>query len=86
MKLVRCGAGGAEQPGLTDDEDRLRDLSGQIRDIDGSAIGALGSKALAAIDPASLPLIEDDVRHGVPVGGSGRLKDRQIQGPVSTIV
>ncbi len=72
MKLVRYGAVGAEKPGLIDGDGRVRDLSGQIRDIDGAALGARGLQALAAIDPASLPLVEGEVRYGVPVGGVGK--------------
>jgi 2-keto-4-pentenoate hydratase/2-oxohepta-3-ene-1,7-dioic acid hydratase in catechol pathway len=72
MKLLRYGPQGQEKPGLIDADGHIRDLSGQVRDISGDTISPLGLKALAAIDPASLPLVEGSPRHGVPVGGVGK--------------
>ena len=37
MKLVRYGNKGAEKPGLVDKSGQLRDLSGQIKGLDGEA-------------------------------------------------
>lgn len=53
--------------GLIDSTGRIRDLSAHISDIRGTEIGAPGLAKLAAIDPISLPLVEGDVRYGVPV-------------------
>lgn len=72
MKLVRYGAPGAELPGMIDAEGKIRDLSGHVADIDGAAIGKEGLAALAAIDPATLPLVEGDVRYGPCVGSIGK--------------
>ena len=72
MKLCRYGAPGAEKPGLIDAEGRIRDLSGHVADIGPDTIGKDGLAKLAAIDPASLPLVEGEVRYGVPVGGVGK--------------
>jgi 2-keto-4-pentenoate hydratase/2-oxohepta-3-ene-1,7-dioic acid hydratase in catechol pathway len=72
MKLLRYGAAGAEKPGLLDQNGRIRDLSGHVADIAGAMLGAEGLKALAAIDPASLPLVSGNPRYGVPVGGVGK--------------
>jgi len=72
MKLVRYGAIGAEKPGLVDREGRIRDLSGHVADIGGAALSADGLKALAAIDPETLPLVEGAPRYGVPVSGVGK--------------
>ena len=72
MKLLRYGAAGAEKPGLIDADGRIRDLSGHVADIAGAALAAEGLRALAAIDPASLPLVEGSPRYGVPVGGVGK--------------
>lgn len=72
MKLVRYGAEGAELPGMIDAEGALRDLSAHVTDIDGSVLGAESLAALAAIDPASLPLVEGDVRYGACVGAIGK--------------
>jgi 2,4-diketo-3-deoxy-L-fuconate hydrolase len=35
MKLVRYGAKGQEKPGLIDKSGQLRDLSAQVKDLDG---------------------------------------------------
>ena len=69
MKLCRYGARGLEKPGLIDTKGRICDLSAHIPDIGGAEIGATGLAKLAAIDPASLPVVEGDVRYGVPVRG-----------------
>jgi 2-keto-4-pentenoate hydratase/2-oxohepta-3-ene-1,7-dioic acid hydratase in catechol pathway len=70
MKLCRYGAAGAEKPGLIDAEGRIRDLSGHVADVTGAEMGAEGLARLAAIDPASLPLVEGNPRYGPPVAGT----------------
>jgi 2-keto-4-pentenoate hydratase/2-oxohepta-3-ene-1,7-dioic acid hydratase in catechol pathway len=67
MKLCRFGPPGREKPGLIDAEGRIRDLSFHVSDITGAEIGSEGLAKLAAIDPFSLPLIEEAVRYGPPV-------------------
>lgn len=69
MKLLRYGPKGAEKPGLLDAEGQIRDLSGHVADITGAQLSPASLKALAAIDPASLPLVEGSPRYGVPVNG-----------------
>jgi 2,4-didehydro-3-deoxy-L-rhamnonate hydrolase len=69
MKLVRYGAKGAEKPGLIDKSGQLRDLSAQIRDLDGEAYSPASLKRLAGIDPASLPAVSGNPRLGAPVTG-----------------
>ena len=68
MKLVRYGAVGQEKPGLIDRSGRIRDLSAQVKDITGEALSAAGLAKLAALDPASLPLVDGNPRLGAPVG------------------
>jgi len=70
MKLCRYGAAGAEKPGLIDAEGRIRDLSGHVADIGPAELSKEGLAKLAAIDPASLPLVEGDVRYGACVTGT----------------
>jgi 2-keto-4-pentenoate hydratase/2-oxohepta-3-ene-1,7-dioic acid hydratase in catechol pathway len=70
MKLCRYGAPGAEKPGLIDADGRIRDLSGHAGDIGPAELGRDALAKLAAIDPASLPLVEGDVRYGPCVGGT----------------
>ncbi|MCB5200600.1 fumarylacetoacetate hydrolase family protein [Loktanella sp. TSTF-M6] len=76
MKLLRYGAAGAEKPGLLDNDGRVRDLSGVVPDIAGEALRPSGLKALQAIDPSTLPLVDgtpqDDLRLGACVGGIGK--------------
>ena len=71
MKLLRYGPLGQEKPGLVDKDGNVRDLSGHVKDIAGEAISPEGLKKLAAIDPASLPLVEVD-RYGACVSGTGK--------------
>ncbi|QBG86581.1 fumarylacetoacetate hydrolase family protein [Xanthomonas oryzae] len=72
MKLVRIGAEGHERPGLIDSEGRIRDLSGVIDDVAGQHITNAGLEKLRALDVATLPLIEGDVRYGAAVGRIGK--------------
>ncbi|HJO65227.1 MAG TPA: fumarylacetoacetate hydrolase family protein [Sphingomonas sanguinis] len=72
MKLCRYGTRGAEKPGLVDADGRIRDLSGVIDDVTPSEITPEALARLAAIDPASLPLVEGEPRYGVPVAGIGK--------------
>lgn len=69
MKLVRYGAAGQEKPGLMDRSGRIRDLSAHVKDITGDVLSPAGLKKLAALDPASLPLVDGTPRFGAPVTG-----------------
>ena len=69
MKLVRYGTFGHEKPGLIDKDGKLRDLSGQIKDLADDAFSPANLAKLAALDPASLPAVEGSPRLGSPVGG-----------------
>src|ERR1044072_5316641 len=69
MKLVRYGAKGAENPGLTDKSGQLRDLSAQIRDLDGDAYAPAALAKLAALDTSKLPAVDGKQRFGAPVTG-----------------
>ena len=76
MKLLRYGASGAEKPGLLDASGRVRDLSGVVPDISGDTLRPAGLKALHALDPETLPLVEgtpqEDLRLGACVGSIGK--------------
>lgn len=72
MKLVRYGAPGAELPGLIDAQGDLRDLSAHVTDIDGSCLSDEGLAAIAALDAATLPKVDGDVRFGPCVGAIGK--------------
>jgi len=70
MKLLRYGPVGHEKPGLLDQDGVLRDLSGHIGDVTPAEISPEGLKRLAAIDPASLPVVSGPQRYGPPIKGS----------------
>ncbi|TMM55357.1 fumarylacetoacetate hydrolase family protein [Sulfitobacter sabulilitoris] len=72
MKLLRYGPPGQERPGLLDADGGLRDLSGHLGDLSGAALLPQAMARIAALDPASLPLIEGDPRIGPCVGGVGK--------------
>jgi 2-keto-4-pentenoate hydratase/2-oxohepta-3-ene-1,7-dioic acid hydratase in catechol pathway len=72
MKLLRYGPRGAEKPGLLDAEGQTRDLSGHVADITGAVLSPEGLAKLAAIDPATLPVVEGSPRYGVPIGNVGK--------------
>lgn len=76
MKLLRYGAPGAEKPGLLDASGRVRDLSGVVPDIAGDTLRPAGLKALHALDPETLPVVEgkpqEDLRLGACVGNIGK--------------
>jgi 2-keto-4-pentenoate hydratase/2-oxohepta-3-ene-1,7-dioic acid hydratase in catechol pathway len=72
MKLMRVGPKGHEKPALLDPAGRVRDLSGLVGDIASKHLTPQGLAALAAIDTAKLPVIEQPGRIGVPWVGVGK--------------
>ncbi|WP_375699667.1 fumarylacetoacetate hydrolase family protein [Pseudophaeobacter sp. TrK17] len=72
MKLLRFGPLGSEKPGLLDADGKIRDLSGVVGDIAGEVLNDSQLQALRQIDPASLPLVEDNPRIGACVGQVGK--------------
>ena len=67
MKLLRVGAPGAEKPCMVGPDGQYRDLSGAVRDFDAEALSPAGLARLAALDPASLPVVPPGERVGPPV-------------------
>lgn len=72
MKLARYGPPGSESPALVDADGRLRDLLGVIDDVADHALSPSSIERLAALDPASLPLVEGNPRLGPCVGRVGK--------------
>ncbi|MBN6715051.1 fumarylacetoacetate hydrolase family protein [Pseudomonas capsici] len=72
MKLLRYGEKGSERPGLLDANNQIRDLGAHVADIAGDVLSPEGLAALAAIDPASLPLVPGKPRIGPCVGQVGK--------------
>ncbi|MDO8422469.1 MAG: fumarylacetoacetate hydrolase family protein [Parvibaculum sp.] len=72
MKLFRHGKAGHERPGMIDASGQMRDLDGVVSDIAGEVLLPEGLARLAALDPASLPLVPEGTRYGPCVGRVGK--------------
>lgn len=72
MKLLRHGPLGAEKPGLMHSDGTIRDLTGVVPDIGGAVISDEGLKAIRAVDPSTLPVVDADARLGACVAGTGK--------------
>jgi 2-keto-4-pentenoate hydratase/2-oxohepta-3-ene-1,7-dioic acid hydratase in catechol pathway len=72
MKLLRYRMEGAVRPGLMDAGGVVRDLSGHIADITGEVLDDAALARLAALDPASLPVVDGDIDLAPCVGGVGK--------------
>jgi len=72
MKLLRYGQPGAEKPALLDSDGKVRDLSGHVPDIGGAVLTRAGLAAIEALDPKSLPMVENPGRLGPCVARVGK--------------
>ena len=72
MKLLRYGPPGQEKPGLFASDGTVRDLSTHLHEIGPSTLSTSSLTALAAIDWATLPVVDGDARLGIPLTGSGK--------------
>ncbi len=72
MKLLRYGPAGREKPGMLDANGVIRDLSAHVADIGGDVLSAKSLKALAKIDPATLPAVKGKPRLGPCVANTGK--------------
>jgi len=68
MKLLRYGPPGQEKPGILDRDGKIRDLSGAVRDIDGTSLLPASLDRLRRLDPATLPVVSGSPRIGPCVG------------------
>jgi len=73
MKLLRYGAPGAERPGLLDRDGNVRSLVGIIDDVSGEALSPESLARIAAHNSEDLPLVEEGVRLGPCVAGTGKI-------------
>lgn len=73
MKLVRYGEAGKEKPGILDAQGAIRDLSGVVKDIDGSTVSPEGIAKLRAVNVDSLPKIGGNPRLGSPIANVPKL-------------
>ena len=72
MKLLRHGAKGAERPGVLATDGTIRDLSGMVADIAGTALLPQALARLSAIDATGLPEVDPGTRLGACVGSVGK--------------
>lgn len=72
MKLLRYGAIGAEKPGLLHSDGTIRDLSGVVADLSGTALHPEELARIAATDPDTLPVVAGNPRLGPPIAGTGK--------------
>ena len=72
MKLVRYGLPGEEKPGIIDKDSNLRDLSGILKDIDGSTLDDSTLEMIRTTDLETLSIVPQATRIGPCVGNIGK--------------
>src|SRR5690554_3497214 len=72
MKLIRYGHPGFERPGCMDAQGQIRDLSGEIDDIDPQALHPDSLARLVTLDTSTLPVIKQPIRIAAPWSGTGK--------------
>jgi ureidoglycolate lyase len=72
MKLLRYGLAGQEKPGVLDPDGEIRDLSGIIPDLAGTALLPESLDKLGKLDFSQLPKVTGRPRIGPCVGGVGK--------------
>ena len=73
MKLLRYGPPGVEKPGILDDRGRIRELDGEIGDINPETISPHALDRLRQLDHNDLPVVSGTPRIGVPLAGIGKI-------------
>ncbi|CAJ0884402.1 ureidoglycolate lyase [Ralstonia flatus] len=68
MKLLRYGPKGQEKPGLLDAQGQVRDLSGVIDDIAGTALLPESLAHLRTLDISRLPIVDGTPQAGLRLG------------------
>lgn len=72
MKFFRHGPAGSEKPGVLDSTGTMRDLTGQLVDIDAALLKRGGNLGLGSLDLHALPEVSAGTRIGPCVGGVGK--------------
>ena len=72
LRLARYQVGEVVRPGLIDDAEQLRDLSYVLADITPAELSPDDIDILSAIEPETLPPVEQDHRLVVPITGLGQ--------------
>jgi 2,4-diketo-3-deoxy-L-fuconate hydrolase len=72
VKLLRFGEPGRERPGILHADSSIRDLTGVVSDIGGTALRPESIERLRSIDPGTLPQVQGSPRLGPCVAGVGK--------------
>ncbi|MEO6806580.1 MAG: fumarylacetoacetate hydrolase family protein [Edaphobacter sp.] len=72
MRLLRYGNAGEERPAMVDAAGGLRDLSGVVGDVTGTALMPASLERLRRLNPDDLPLVAGTPRIGPCVGRVGK--------------
>ncbi len=72
MKLLRYGEIGQERAGLLDADGHIRALPEALGDLGGHRLTPQGLAEIAALDPATLPLVEGNPRLGSCIARPGK--------------
>lgn len=71
MKLLRYGQPGTEKVGLLDGDEKIRDLSAVVDDLNPEVL-ANRLPELEALDSSALPLVQGKQRFGMPISGCNK--------------
>ena len=72
MKLLRFGAPGLEKPAILHSDGTYRDLSAIVPELRGLVLTPEGMARIRAVDPATLPVLSQDLRIGPCVDKVGK--------------
>lgn len=72
MKLLRVGAPGLEKPAILHSDGTYRDLSAIVPELRGLVLTPEGMARIRAVDPATLPVLSQDLRIGPCVDKVGK--------------
>ena len=67
MKLLRVGEIGSEKPALIDNENKYRDLSSIIKDLNPDTLNFETLEKIRTVDKSKLPVLDSDLRIGACV-------------------
>jgi len=72
MKLLRLGETGSEKPALIDNEDKYRDLSSIIEDLNPHSLNFETLEKIKSIDVSKLPVLDSNLRIGACVSNPSK--------------
>jgi len=72
MKLLRVGAPGLEKPAILHSDGTYRDLSSVVPELRGLVLTPEGMSRIRAVDPAALPVLDQNLRIGPCVDQVGK--------------